>query len=140
VGNRLRGDDGAGPAVASALGARTVAGEPLALLHAWDGADAVVLVDAVRTGAPPGTIHRFDASEAPLPAELGGAASTHALGIGEAIELARALGRLPARVIVVGIEGERFELGDELSAAVAGVVGEAAARVRGELGALAARR
>ena len=47
------------------------------------------------------------------------ASSTHALGLAEAVELARSLGRLPQRVVVYGIEGESFAFGKGLSAAVA---------------------
>jgi hydrogenase maturation protease len=37
--------------------------------------------------------------------------STHAFGLHEAIELARALHRLPRRVIVFAVEGRHFEAG-----------------------------
>ena len=52
-----------------------------------DGAAAVYLVDACVSGAPPGTIHRFDATAAPLP-DLGSGLSTHGFGAPVAIELA----------------------------------------------------
>ena len=63
-----------------------------------------------------GTIHRLDASERELPAELF-RASTHHVGLAEAVELARALGRLPARTVIYGIEGESFEIGERAHAA-----------------------
>jgi hydrogenase maturation protease len=53
--------------------------------------------------------------------------STHALGVAEAIELARALGRLPARLEVYAIEGARFTAGAGLSPAVEQAVGKLAA-------------
>ena len=101
-------------------------GEAVDLLELWRGFDAVVLVDTVRSGAAAGTIHRIDASTEPLPSPLR-RASSHTIGIGEAIELARTLGGLPARVVVYGVEGERFETGAEISEAVAGAI-EALAR------------
>ena len=128
VGNRYRSDDGAGLEVArrlqgsDAFDVRESEGEPVALLDVWDGAPAAILVDAVSSGATPGTIHRIDASDQPLPAEIGGAPSTHAVGLGEAIELGRALGRLPRKLIVYGIEGERFNAGEELSPRVAAAI------------------
>jgi hydrogenase maturation protease len=127
VGNAYRGDDAAGLVVARRLRERGVAaleqeGEPVALLEAFADRDAVVLVDAVRSGAAPGTLHRADVSDAPLPAELAGPSSTHLLGVGEAIELARALDRLPARIVLLGVEGERFTAGEGLSPAVAAAV------------------
>ncbi len=48
--------------------------------------------------------------------------STHAFGVGDAVELARALGRLPARVVVYGVEGADFTAGAPLSAAVESAV------------------
>ena len=112
--------------MAAAVGARQPAGlevvehegEPIELIEACEGAPAVWIVDAVCSGGKPGTLHRLDASEGPLPAQLFGV-STHRLGLADAIELARALGRLPARVIVYGIEATEFEPGRPLSAPVA---------------------
>jgi len=97
-------------------------GEPLGLLELWDGARAAVLVDAIRSGAAPGAIHRLDASCEPIPALLRGSSSTHAVGVGEAIELARALDRLPERVVVYGVEGLCFDAGSELSEEVERVI------------------
>ena len=123
VGNALRGDDAAGLVVARrarerGLEAIEQEGEPVGLIEAFAGHETVVVVDAVRSGAPPGTVHRCDVSAAPLPAPFAAAASTHALGLGEAIELARALDRLPSRIVVFGVEGERFDTGAALSEAV----------------------
>ena len=143
VGNRQRGDDGAGPEVARRIAAggvheaRESGGDPVALLDAWRAAGAAVLVDAVRSGAPAGTIHRFDASAVALPEALAGATSTHALGLAGAIELGRALGQLPARVVVYGVEGERFEPGERLSPRVGAALGELIERVEREATTLA---
>jgi hydrogenase maturation protease len=118
IGNPMRGDDAAGLLVAARLrelsppGLRVIEleGEPVDLIEAFGGAAAVLVADAVSSDAEPGTVHRFDAGAAPLPARLAGP-STHALGLPEAVELARALGRLPERLTVLGIEGARFEAG-----------------------------
>jgi hypothetical protein len=61
---------------------------------------------------------RAEASAAPLPALLRPASSTHAFGVHAALELARALGRLPQRVVVLGVVGARFDAGAALSTAV----------------------
>jgi hydrogenase maturation protease len=106
-------------------------------MDAWAGARAVILVDAVLTGAAPGTVHRFDASEHALPA-LTGAASSHDLGLAEALELARALGSLPPQVIVLGIEGDDFGPGARVTAAVRAGIGEAVQRAAAEARALVA--
>ena len=96
-GNEWRGDDGVGIEVARRVGGRVLEGEPIALVDVLDGDDEVVLVDAVSSGAPAGTLFRFEAGSEPLPAPLFGASSTHALGLAEAVELARSLGRLRDR-------------------------------------------
>ena len=124
IGNDYRGDDAAGLIVARLLQKKhphcTViedTGEGAALLDAWRGWQQVVLIDALRSGAPPGTIQRFDASASALPASLF-AASSHAFGVAQAVELARALGELPRQMIVYGIEGLRFSAGVGLTPAV----------------------
>jgi hydrogenase maturation protease len=122
IGNSMRGDDAAGVVVANLLRPRVPAGvevracdeEPSRLMEAWKGADSVVLVDTVSSGAAPGTLHRFDVGEEPVPARAF-RSSTHAIGIGETIELARALGRLPGRVRVYGVEAGGFETGAPLT-------------------------
>jgi hydrogenase maturation protease len=133
LGNALRHDDAAGLEIARRLRARArrdrIAvyeheGETLALLDIWKGADAVVLVDAIRGDAPPGTIHRFDATSAPIPARLQSSCTTHAFGIAEAIELARTLRRLPKRVVLFGVEGRRFDAGSGLSEDVEAVAAQ----------------
>ncbi len=125
VGNEYRSDDGAGIAVARRLRALfptgvTVleeSGEGAALIQAWQGAAWVMLVDAVRSGAPPGTVHRLDAWAASVPTGFFHY-STHALSVAEAVELARSLDQLPPHLVVYGMEGENFGAGLELSPAV----------------------
>jgi len=122
VGNRDRGDDAAGPMVAEHLAARGMTAiehshDGAALIDAWEGAEKVVLVDAMRSGAPPGTIRRFDAGKGRLPKGAFGV-SSHLFGPAEAIETARALGRLPPKVVVFGIEGGSYGFGDPLTPAV----------------------
>jgi hydrogenase maturation protease len=117
VGTAWRGDDAAGLAVARQLGGLAHEGDAIALIDAWAGARRVILVDAAASGAPPGTVHHFDAA-VPLPARAM-RSSTHALGVPEAIELGRALGQLPARLEVYAIEGGDFTLGAELTPPVA---------------------
>jgi hydrogenase maturation protease len=113
-------------------------GEPTGLIETWEGAEAAWLVDAASSGAPPGTVHRLEAGERPLPAELF-RASTHHVGLAEAVELARALGRLPKRVIVYGIEGASFSAGDVLSPEVEAAAAQVVDAVKAEVAGLAGR-
>ena len=80
-----------------------------------------------------GTVRRLDATVAPIPATYF-RHSTHLLGIAEAIELGRALGKLPSRLVVIGIEGASWDPEEAMTAAVARAVEEAAAAVLDELG------
>jgi hydrogenase maturation protease len=139
LGNSWRGDDGAGPAVARGLldevqaRVRVREGEPVGLIEDWTGADAVIVVDAVSSGAPPGTIHRLDPISEPIPAALS-QGSTHAFGLADTIELARTLARLPPSLTVYGIEGEDFRAGDELSVPVRAAVEAVRLELRERLG------
>lgn len=136
IGNAWRRDDGAGPVVVRAATSRLPAGtrvveldgEPARVVEAWDGADLAVVVDAVRTGAPPGTVHRLDPErdDVPIPA---GAGSSHALGASDAYHLGRALGRLPVCVVIVGVEVAEVGTGDGLTPEVAAAVPAAVAAV-----------
>jgi hydrogenase maturation protease len=123
-----RGDDAAGLLVVRRLKAAgapvtvaELAGDLTGLMDLWRPEDRVVVVDAVRTGAPAGTVHVLDAAAARLPAGLR-CGSTHAFGLGEAVELARVLGRLPARLLVCGIEGSRWSDGTPPGSAVCAAV------------------
>lgn len=125
IGNPGRGDDAAGPLTAERLKAqnqpgvevRIHAGEAAGLIDFWAGRRAVIVVDAVVTGAAAGTLHRWDAAAGSIAVDFR-TASSHAFGLGPAIELARALGRLPQKLIVYGIEGEQFGLGEPPGEAV----------------------
>jgi hydrogenase maturation protease len=87
------------------------------------------VVDAVVTGGPAGTLHRFElgAEAPPLPAGVRERGGTHAVGLATAVELGRALHRLPARVVVVAVEAGGFDVGAPLSPPVAAAVDDAVA-------------
>jgi hydrogenase maturation protease len=122
VGNAYRGDDAAGLEVAHQLQMGVhpnlicceQTGEGTALMQVWQGADRVIVIDAVSSNAMPGTIYRFQASAQSVPSSLF-SCSTHAFSVAEAIELARALHELPAHLVAYGIEGENFGAGTGLS-------------------------
>ena len=136
IGNPLRGDDAVGLVAARRIRERLdhrtqvfEADRPgVEILELMQGARAVILIDAARSGRTPGTIHRFDASVGPIsPMVL--AHSSHALGAGDALELARALGILPPIVIVFGIEAHDTECGPPLSLPVTRALDEVVERV-----------
>ncbi len=102
-------------------------------MEAWIGARTVIVVDAVSSDSRPGSIFRFDAAQQPLPGKIF-QCSAHALGLHEAVELSRALNRLPQRFIIYGIAGKSFGIGGPLSAEVKEGVRQVVERVLEEPG------
>lgn len=152
VGTEFRCDDGAGPAVVDRLRGTVPAGvdllcsdgEPTRLMEEWMGAAVAIVVDAVSGGdAAPGTLHRVvvpePASEQGTHAMPGQAASaaapasSHGLGLGQAIELSSVLSRLPALLILHGVQGQNFGYGQAFSPAVAAAIDDLTARVRADV-------
>lgn len=135
IGHPFRGDDAVGPAVTEAVAALGLAdvttlahhGEGTDLMERWQGYGRVILIDATRSGAAPGTIRQWDAAEA-LPAALFPKGS-HVFGVAEAVEMARLLGRLPAHLTVIGIEGADFTMGAGMSPQVAAAAESVAAMI-----------
>lgn len=140
VGNDYRCDDGVGLAVVRALKVKELSdtlclesdGDGTTLMETWSQASRVIIIDAISSGAQPGTIHRFDALMQPLPASYS-FSSTHAFGVAEAIQLARTLGQLPASLVVYGIEGKNFVAGTQLSPEVEHAVQEVVEQVSQEV-------
>lgn len=140
VGNPYRRDDGAGAVVLARLAERLgddprvrlveLDGEPVRLVQSWEGSAAVWIVDCVRSGRPPGTLHEVDAQRLgeldDRGARMGGG---HLLGLGDAVELARVMGYLPAELRVLGIEGVDFDHGEGLTPAVDAACTAAAERL-----------
>ena len=137
IGKVFRRDDGVGPLVAARAAMRTMVGrdigpleDPLDLVGRWDWADLAIIVDAVRSGRPPGCVYEIELSgdDDGLSA-ANRATSTHGIGLMGAWRMALAVGAPPARVVVVGIEGADFQWGAGLSPAVAAAVPGAVSRV-----------
>lgn len=145
VGNAYRGDDAVGLLLARRLedvapdGVAVIAhgGEATDLMERLSDAGFAILIDAAAPRRGAGTVHRFDAGAAPLPAALFGS-STHGFGVPEAIELARALGRLPGHCVVFAVEGRDYAPGAPVSAEVQAVLEPTVQRVLEELRELAA--
>ncbi|MEU6430809.1 hydrogenase maturation protease [Microbispora sp. NPDC046973] len=137
LGSDLRGDDAAGLEVARLLRGTlppSVAvvensGDPAALVEAWSGAALAIVVDAVSSGAPPGTVHM----PLHLPARSLPRAGSHALGLADAVALGRALGRLPGELVVAGIEGGDFTPGAPMTPQVLAAVRRTADGLRERL-------
>ena len=123
-GNFDRGDDAAGLLVARRLRAFGVetfgvevieqSGESFSLMDCWTGCEHVILADATAPSGAPGQVQVWNAHGDKLPEDLF-PCSTHAFGVREAVELARAMNRLPRTLMIYGIEGKQFSFGELLS-------------------------
>jgi hydrogenase maturation protease len=130
VGNLYRSDDAVGILIARKLqnmvpdrvSVKEQTGEGTSLMDSWQEHDHVYVVDAVSSGASPGSIHCMDASREPIPSNFF-SCSTHDFGVAEAIEMARTLGQLPRQLKLFGIEGKNFQPGEILSAEVEQAMG-----------------
>jgi len=122
VGNPYRRDDAVGLFVARELAAsmsqnmRVVecSGEGVEIMQLLESCSGAVIVDAVNSGEPAGTIHHLDAGQRVIPSDFFNY-STHAFSVAEAIEMMRVLGSLPQNVVLMGVEGADFSAGEGLS-------------------------
>ncbi|MFE0644976.1 hydrogenase maturation protease [Streptomyces sp. NPDC058877] len=145
VGNEFRRDDGVGWVVVDRLAEPAPRapdltgvelafsdGDPGRLIGMWQGATLGIVVDAAHAHPGcPGRVHRLEVTQGELAASA--AASSHGMGLGEAVELARVLGWLPQRLVVFAVEGEDASVGRGLSAPVQAAVASVADRVRREI-------
>ncbi|MDQ6616897.1 MAG: hydrogenase maturation protease [Actinomycetota bacterium] len=154
VGNVLRGDDAFGVEVARRLaleilppGVRVVetgiAG--VALIHELqEGWDALIVVDAVDRDRPPGTVMLIelevtDVAELSWVQRCDFLADMHLATPERALMLARALGVLPAQVLMVGCQPiDAEQIGDGLSEPVRAAVDIAIGIIHGQLSKFAA--
>ncbi|MEU6017401.1 hydrogenase maturation protease [Streptomyces sp. NPDC047515] len=146
VGNDFRHDDGVGWAVVARLAERAEErplpsgtalfvcdGDPARLITLWEGAGLAIVVDAAHAHpGHPGRLHRLELDGGQLP-RTSSATSSHGLGLGYAVQLARELDRLPGQLVVYAVEGADTSLGKGLSAPVAAVVEPLSERIAEEI-------
>ena len=134
VGNVLRGDDGFGPAVVDRLGplpecvdvVETGIGGVALLQELLAGCDGLVLVDAVDQDAPPGTLFAIE----PDVGDAVHVADVHLANPERVLSIAKTMGCLPERVLIVGCQPSSMdELGAGLSAPVERAVPFAVERI-----------
>ena len=106
------------------------------LLEVVQGAERIILVDAMSTGRPPGTCVTLEGSA--IARYAAGAAISHTVGIAELIEVADRLapgGSRPS-ILFVGIEGQCFDrYGRDLGPRVRAAIPEAVTQVLRAIGA-----
>jgi hydrogenase maturation protease len=139
VGNTLMGDEGVGvrcvewladrlPTDVSAVDGGTSTHELLADL---EGADLLIIVDAIATTEPPGAILRLEGER--IPSAFSNKLSPHQHGINDVLANLALLGRSPKRIVLFGIAPARIALALELTPRVAAAVPEVGRRVLAEL-------
>jgi len=118
-GNPLAGDDSVGLEIVHRLQARgghqcefrELVGGGLGLLEFFASADQILLLDAVQTGAPAGTLHLLPLPSPDIVPRALRTVSSHGWGVDEAIKMARTLGRRLPRLMLLGIEWENVTPG-----------------------------
>ena len=78
-----------------------------------DGADKLIIIDAVRGGCEPGTIYRFTPQQ--IVADRGLITSVPQMGILENLSLIELVGSKPRETVIIGVEPSELEPGLELS-------------------------
>ncbi|RNC71884.1 MAG: HyaD/HybD family hydrogenase maturation endopeptidase [Desulfuromonadales bacterium] len=141
IGNLIMTDDGVGVRVVQRLteeyrfpeGVTVMDGGTLGLdlLHYLEGVERLLMVDAVETGGPPGTVVRLAGEE--IPVALRTKLSPHQMGLQDLLAVAELQGNRPAEMVLWGVQPESIGLGMELSPAVAAQFDRLAAEVLAEL-------
>jgi len=141
VGSPIMGDDGIGCEVVDTLSRRWADTPALQFLDGgvWgmrilphvEGANRLLIVDAIRAGGEPGALVRLEREEIPM--HVRQKLSPHQIDLSEVLALAELRGTLPAEVVALGIEPERVEMYEELSPSVRATVPRLIAEVERQL-------
>lgn len=125
VGNSIMGDDGVGPAVIERLLASPVGADAdvrlvdagttgFMALEAMSGAERAVIVDAIETGASPGTIHEYRCVEGTFETAVP-EMTMHDVSFTEALAAGGEVYDLPDEIRILGVEPADVSIGEELS-------------------------
>ena len=128
VGNVLMTDDSAGIRVINELERRFRFPENVELLDGGTSGiellsyivnrDYLIIVDAIKSGFPPGTVVKVEGED--VPAKFMTRISPHQLGLSDLLAAATLTGELPRQMVLFGIEPARVELGLEMTDEVKG--------------------
>jgi hydrogenase maturation protease len=130
AGSPLMGDDGLGIEVLAALAEKWVESSDMRFLDGgiWgmrllphiEDADRLLVIDAVRADAPPGTLVRVERDD--IPRHLRTKISTHQIDLSEVFAVAELRGKFPSDAVVLGIEPARIDAYMEISPEVMATV------------------
>lgn len=123
LGNLLCSDDGVGVVAVQAIAGTRIVPDGvqvldggtlgLALLPYLEDAERAILVDAIALDAPPGTLVRLEGEE--VGPAVAARLSVHQVGVADLIEAARWRGRVPPRLVLLGVVPASTDLGVDLS-------------------------
>lgn len=140
VGNTLQGDDGVGVHalhwLQSALGAQPGitlydAGTlGVTLLVEIEQTERLIFIDAMRMNSVPGTVRCFEGAAMDQWLRRAQAGSVHEVSLGELLDMARLLDRLPPHRALIGIEPGHIGWGEHLSTELAGALPQVESCVR----------
>ena len=140
LGNLLLRDEGVGIHLVRALGKGDLGytnveiidgGTSSDIVSLVEGADKLVIIDAVKGGDKPGTVYRFGIDG--VNSHSLTRSSVHQLDIVDNLRLLELLGRGPKSTVIIGIEPETVDCGLELSSEVQNKMAEIAGLVRKEI-------
>ncbi len=122
TGNDFRSDDAAGliaarelkPAISDNADIAESDGDGAKIMEMWKDYDKVIIIDAVSFSSKPGTVHVLDAAAVKFPKESA-THSSHLFSVADAVETAKVMGTLPKKVLIYGVEGKSYEMGNDVS-------------------------
>ncbi|MBS1706301.1 MAG: hydrogenase maturation protease [Armatimonadetes bacterium] len=118
LGVPFRGDDQAGVLAAQATLPNSdhfevkILSDPCDLLDAVADADGAIIADALQCDLEPGTVVRWDVLRDPFPTIT---SSVHLISLEQVLDLGKSLGLLPCKLVLYGIAGKAFGLGEEVT-------------------------
>ncbi|MGA7827432.1 MAG: HyaD/HybD family hydrogenase maturation endopeptidase [Geobacteraceae bacterium] len=126
IGNLVMTDDGVGVRVVQYLASNYVFPEGvtvldggtlgLDLLPFLEGLEHLLIIDAMATGGPPGTISRLTGDD--IPAAFETKLSPHQMGLKDLLAVSILQGHVTPDTVLLGVQPEVIELGVDLTPAV----------------------
>jgi len=78
-----------------------------------DSTDKLIIIDAIKAGERPGTIYRFNLSDADL--DLTSPISLHEMGVLDSLKTMALFNRQPKSTVIIGVEPKTIDFGLDLS-------------------------
>ena len=145
IGNLMAGDDAVGTHIIRKLMEHRISGIELidagpvglSLLDLLEGAEKVLIIDAIRSERIEGEMVRLvlpkDIEQISALAWESALPSTHLIGLGEALTMGHALGLLPPHLVIYGIELGQIEMGSGLSVKISRAIENVVSQIEYEL-------